>query len=63
MLLEAIKAESAAHSKSSYELSFCVGVAYKQADERDANTLYHHADAALYAAKHEGKSSYVLYQD
>jgi|GEM_PF-6336401 len=63
MLLEAIKAESAAHSKSSYELSFCVGVAYKQADGRDANTLYHHADAALYAAKHEGKSSYVLYQD
>jgi diguanylate cyclase (GGDEF)-like protein len=63
MLLEAVKAESSAHSQGSYELSFCVGIAFKQADERDANTLYHHADAALYAAKHEGKSSYVLYQD
>jgi diguanylate cyclase (GGDEF)-like protein len=61
-LLKAVKAESAPNKKS-YDLSFCVGVAYKQTDERDVNTLYHRADAALYAAKHEGKSSYVLYQD
>ncbi len=42
-------------------LTCSIGIAYRQPGQEDFDSIYHHADVALYSVKRSGKSSYAYY--
>lgn len=49
------------HEKHSVQITCSIGVALYPEDGGDFQTLYRHADQALYQAKSQGKNGYVIY--
>ena len=51
------------HEGGSVAVSASIGIAFSPAQGTDYETLFSHADAALYAGKRQGKDSQVVYSD
>lgn len=51
------------HEEADFQVSISIGIACFTRDGNDFETLYEHADMALYVAKNAGRGGYVFYED